>query len=71
MYRKDSLASQLLYSYVTQHIKIDQLGQKFKIEFLLFPKWLFYLLILVQIFVELYVVFSRYGKFIDDVIKDR
>ena len=27
---------------MTQHIKIDQLGQKFKIEFLLFPKRLFF-----------------------------
>ena len=27
---------------VTQHIKMDQLCQKFKIDFLLFPKWLFF-----------------------------
>ncbi len=27
---------------VTQHIKMYNLGLKFKIEFLLFPKWLFF-----------------------------
>ncbi len=27
---------------MTQHIERDQLGQKFKIDFLLFPNWLFF-----------------------------
>ncbi len=41
-----------LWTYVTQHIEMDQLGQKFKIDFLLFSKfkWLFFqLIVLVQI----------------------
>ncbi len=35
---------QLCLEYMTEHIERDQLSQKIKIYFLLFPKWLFFLL---------------------------
>ena len=31
-----------MYIYMSQHIKRDQLSQKIKTDFLLFPKWLFF-----------------------------
>ncbi len=59
---------------VTQHIKMDQSGQKFKFAFWLFPKWLFFQLDFGENYFDIghYIdTFLRYGSFIDDIITDQ
>ncbi len=55
---------------VTQHIEMDQLGQKSKINFVLFRDDYSVRSILVQIYFKLDITFSRDGNFVDDVITD-
>ena len=57
--------------FVIQHIKMDRLGQKFKMNFLLFPDGCSFSLILVvpNIF-KLAIAFSRYGNITYDIITD-
>ena len=53
----------VVYNYVSQHIKRDQLSQKIKIIFLPFPKWLFFHLNFgAKNFIN--------GNFIEDVLTD-
>ena len=42
-----------LFIYVSQHIERDQLSQKTKMDFLPFPKWLFFYLNFGAKFVEI------------------
>ena len=63
--------AKIVCKYVTQHIKRDQLSHKIKIDFLLFPKWLFFQLNFgAKICVKLDIAFWRYGSFIEDVVTD-
>ena len=55
---------------VSQHIKRDQLSQKIKIDFLLFPKWLVFHLNFDAKFFKSDIAFLRYDNFIEDVITD-
>ncbi len=50
---------------------MDQLGQKFKTDFLPFLKWLFFQIKFgAQEFLKSDVVFSRYDNFTDEVVTD-
>ena len=49
---------------------MDQLGQNFKIDFLLFLKWLFFQFDFGAKILKLDIVFSVYGNVIDNVITD-
>ena len=50
--------------YVAQHIKMDHLGQEFKIDILLFSKWLFFWLNFGAFFFKSDIAFLRYGNLI-------
>ncbi len=53
---------------MSQHIKRDQLSQKIKIDFLLFPKCLFLHLNFGAKILKSDIAFLRYDNFIEDVI---
>ena len=55
---------------MSQHIERDQLSPKIKIDFLVFPIWLFFHLNFGAKILKSDIVFLRYGNFIEGIITD-